>query len=296
MRLRFLNSLFFSITCMTCQANSNPFEPLWSTAKGHLGVAAIDTANQGMVNYHAAERFPMDSTFKLMLVAAVLKKSMSEPQLMQANLSYTAADLAANGWSPVTKNHVATGMTVSALCAAAITESDNTAANVLLKKMGGPKAITAFARSIGDTEFSLNRWEPQLNLNTPGDLRDTTTPAAMAKSLAKLTLGDTLGTSQRTQLQTWLKANKTGTGRIRAGVPSSWTVGDKTGTGAYATSNDIAIIWPASCPPVILAVYYTQGEQNTAARDHVIASATQIALTELAKNNLCLSQALNSMN
>ena len=158
--------------------------------------------------------------------------------------------------------------------------------------MGGPKAITAFARSIGDAEFSLNRWEPDLNLATPGDLRDTTTPEAMAKSLRQLTLGNVLGASQRTQLQDWLKASVTGRERIRAAVPTSWTVGDKTGTGPYGTTNDIAVIWPANCQPIVMAIYYTQDHKNAHSQNQVVASAAQIALKKLAQSNLCLSTAL----
>jgi beta-lactamase class A len=298
--LKFFKSLCLRISLtisllsvsLSAFANATSFAELWATSGGHLGVSALDTANNQTVDYHAAQRFPMDSTFKLMLVAAVLQKSMSEPKLMQETLHYTQANMT-TGWNPITTLHLGDGMTIEALCAAAISQSDNTAANLLMKKIGGPKAVTAFARSIGDTDFSLNRWEPLVNTNKPGDLRDTTTPAAMVKSLAKLTLGTTLGPTQRAQLITWLKASTTGSARIRAAVPQTWIVGDKTGTGDYGTTNDIGIIWPAHCPPVVIAVYYTQDQSNAPKREDIIATATHIALSKLARNNLCLDQAVN---
>ncbi|MDN8127273.1 class A beta-lactamase, partial [Burkholderia multivorans] len=159
--------------------------------------------------------------------------------------------------------------------------SDNTAANELMKLIGGPAAVTAYARSIGDDTFRLDRWETELNTALPGDLRDTTTPAAMAASLRVLVLGDALPAAQRAQLIEWLRGNKVGDKRIRAGVPTGWRVGDKTGTGDYGTTNDAGVLWPPSRAPIVLAVYYTQTRADAKAKDDVIATATRIAIATL---------------
>ncbi|AOR70669.1 class A beta-lactamase [Burkholderia stabilis] len=243
-------------------------------AGGRLGVCAIDTASGRIVEHRPNERFPFCSTFKAMLSAAVLAQSVERPGLLQQRVTYSKADLV--NYSPVTEKHVDTGMTVAAMCEAAIQYSDNSAANLLMKLLGGPSAVTAYARSIGDDAFRLDRWETELNTALPGDLRDTTTPAAMAASMRVLTLGDALPAAQRAQLVTWLRGNKVGDKRIRAGVPAGWTVGDKTGTGDYGTTNDAGVIWPASGAPIVLVVYYTQAQADARSKDDVIASAARI--------------------
>ncbi|MBR8321961.1 MULTISPECIES: PEN family class A beta-lactamase, Bcc-type [Burkholderia cepacia complex] len=243
-------------------------------AGGRLGVCAIDTASGRVIEHRAGERFPFCSTFKAMLSAAVLAQSVERPGLLQQRVTYTKADLV--NYSPVSEKHVGAGMTVAALCEAAIQYSDNSAANLLMKLIGGPSAVTAYARSIGDDTFRLDRWETELNTALPGDPRDTTTPAAMAASLRVLTLGDALPAAQRAQLVAWLRGNKVGDKRIRAGVPAGWAVGDKTGTGDYGTTNDAGVIWPTSRAPIVLAVYYTQTRADARAKDDVIASVARI--------------------
>nr|WP_262697188.1 class A beta-lactamase PEN-B2 [Burkholderia cenocepacia]ACO36249.1 beta-lactamase Pen-B2 [Burkholderia cenocepacia] len=243
-------------------------------AGGRLGVCAIDTASGRIIEHRAGERFPFCSTFKAMLSAAVLAQSVERPGLLQQRVTYTKADLV--NYSPVSEKHVGSGMTVAALCEAAIQYSDNSAANLLMKLIGGPSAVTVYARSIGDDTFRLDRWETELNTALPGDPRDTTTPAAMAASLRVLTLGDALPAAQRAQLVAWLRGNKVGDKRIRAGVPAGWTVGDKTGTGDYGTTNDAGVIWPTSRAPIVLAVYYTQTRADARAKDDVIASVARI--------------------
>ncbi|KVL19680.1 PEN-B family class A beta-lactamase [Burkholderia sp. MSMB1826] len=243
-------------------------------AGGRLGVCAIDTASGRVIEHRAGERFPFCSTFKAMLSAAVLAQSVERPGLLQQRVTYTKADLV--NYSPVSEKHVGAGMTVAALCEAAIQYSDNSAANLLMKLIGGPSAVTAYARSIGDDMFRLDRWETELNTALPGDPRDTTTPAAMAASMRVLTLGDALPAAQRAQLVAWLRGNKVGDKRIRAGVPAGWTVGDKTGTGDYGTTNDAGVIWPTSRAPIVLAVYYTQTRADARAKDDVIASVARI--------------------
>jgi len=256
-----------------------PFTELEQTAGGRLGVFALDTATGRRAQHRATELFPFCSTFKMMLSAAILAHSVDRPLFLQQQVTYHQADLVS--YSPVTERHVGTGMSVAELCRATVQYSDNAAANLLMKLIGGPSAVTAFARSIGDADFRLDRWETELNTAIPGDRRDTTTPAAMAESLRVLALGDALPAQQRATLVEWLRGNTTGDKRIRAGVPSGWQVGDKTGTGDYGTTNDIGVLWPQSRAPIVLAVYYTQARPDAKAKDDVIASATRIAVAAL---------------
>ncbi|KVP62267.1 PEN family class A beta-lactamase, Bcc-type [Burkholderia ubonensis] len=271
--------------CASPLANASPVGAASSLAEleraagGRLGVHALDTATGRRVRHRADERFPFCSTFKAILIAAVLAESVARPALFTQRVTYRQADLLE--WSPVTEKHVDTGMTVSELCEATAQYSDNAAANLLMKLLGGPAAVTAFARSIGDDTFRLDRWEPELNTALPGDARDTTTPAAMAVSLRALALGDALPAPQRAQFAQWLRGNKTGDKRIRAGVPTGWQVGDKTGTGDYGTTNDIGVLWPPARGPIVLTVYYTQARADAKRKDDVIAAATRIAVAAL---------------
>jgi beta-lactamase class A len=246
---------------------------LEAEAKGRLGVAAINTADSRILVHRGDERFPLCSTFKAMLAAAILQH---EPSLLDKRIKYTAADLVA--YSPVTQQNLADGMTVGELCAATVQYSDNAAANLLMKQIKGPAGVTAFARSIGDKAFRLDRWETELNTAIPGDPRDTTTPLAMMKALQSITLGPSLTVDKRKIMSDWLIGNTTGDTRIRAGVPYDWQVGDKTGTGAYGSTNDIGIVWPAGKAPVVMALYFTQPGKDDKANSEILAAAARVVV------------------
>jgi beta-lactamase class A len=248
---------------------------------GKLGVSAINMSTDNRVEYRAEERFPFCSTFKVMVAAAILQRSTTETSLLQKRIHYKKEDTDKSGYAPVTQKHLVDGMTVSELCAATLQYSDNAAANFLMKELGGPAAITAYMRSIGDNVFRLDRWEPELNTAIPGDERDTSTPAAMESSLEKLALGSALSQAQREQLMNWLKGNTTGGKRMLAGVPRGWLVADKTGTGSYGTTNDIGILLPPGGGALVTAIYFTQNGKDAAAREDVIASATRIVVAAL---------------
>ena len=240
---------------------------------GRLGVAAFNTADGRQVLHRANERFAFCSTFKMMVAALMLSR---EPALLNKRIQYDKSDLVPH--SPVTGKHVAEGMSVAELCEATLQYSDNAAANLLMKQVGGPAAVTAYARSIGDNEFRLDRWETELNTALPGDARDTTTPLAMARSLQKLLLGDGLGAPQRRQLKDWMIGNTTGATRIRAGVPAGWAVADKTGAGDYGTVNDIAVIWPPGKAPIVLAVYLTQPNKDDKLRPEIHGEVAKVVI------------------
>lgn len=286
--------IFLSFTYKVLFASSPPesihnkLEQIEISSNTRIGVSAINTANDMRIQYRANERFPFCSTFKLIGVAAILNRSTSDHPLLQQKINFTKTEVDLAGYAPITKNHIIDGMTISDLCAAAIEYSDNLAINLLIKKLGGLSAVTNFARSIDDNIFRLDRWEPELNSGVPGDKHDTTTPAAMRTSIQKLVLGNALASPQREQLQIWLTNNTTGNARIRAGLPKNWIVGDKTGTGDYGTTNDIAIIWPPHCKPIVMAIYVTQNKKSAPARDDVIASIARITIHQFANNDPCI--------
>ncbi|MDC9580493.1 class A beta-lactamase [Xenorhabdus sp. PR6a] len=249
---------------------------LEKNANGRLGAVLIDTSDHSTLSYRANERFPLCSTSKLMAVSAILKQSETDAHLLHQRIHYQPSDLVE--YSPITEKHLKEGMTLAELSAATLQYSDNTAMNLLLNQLNGPDGVTAFARTIGDHDFRLDRQEPELNTVVPGDERDTSTPQAMANSLSHLALGNALATTQREQLVAWLKGNTTGSTSIRAGVPKDWIVGDKTGRCDYGTTNDIAVIWPVpKRAPLVLVTYFTQPDDKQAhARPDVLATATRI--------------------
>jgi len=231
------------------------FAAIEKEAGGRLGVAALDTGTGRRFGHREEERFPMCSTFKVLAVSAVLTQVDHGKENLDRRIRFAAGDVIDG--SPISKDHLGDGMTLAELCAAALDYSDNTAANLILSALGGPHAVTAFARSLGDPVTRLDRTEPTLNEATQGDPRDTTTPATMAANLQKLLLGKALAPASREQLTNWMIANKTGDARLRAGLPHDWRIGDKTGTGERGTANDIVIAWPPGRKPIIVAVYLT---------------------------------------
>ncbi|KJC40513.1 beta-lactamase [Bradyrhizobium sp. LTSP885] len=240
---------------------------------GRLGVAALDTETGLRASLRGDERFPMCSTFKALATAAVLHRVDRGESSLDQRVQIQAKDILA--YAPITKEHVGSDMTLSELCEAAITQSDNTAANLLLRELGGPAGLTNFFRTIGDNVSRLDRWEVALNEGVSGDPRDTTSPAAMLKNLQRVVLGDVLQATSRQKLADWMVANKTGDARLRAGVPRDWRVGDKTGTGDRGTYNDIGVFWPPGRKPIVVTVYLTGASAPAAKCDEVIANVAR---------------------
>jgi beta-lactamase class A len=247
-----------------------------------IGVAALDTASRKRLDCRSEERFPMCSTFKFLAAAAVLKRVDEKQEKLDRFVSYGAKDILE--YAPVTKAHLTDGgMTLGALCAAAIEQSDNTAGNLLLDAIGGPAGLTKFVRSIGDEMTRLDRKEPELNSAIPGDERDTTTPAAMCVEMQRLLLGNVLSESSRHQLEDWLRHNETGALMIRAALPKTWTVGDKTGRGSNGATNDIAIVRPPGRAPILVAVYSIGSRSSADDRAATVAEAARVVVEFLAR-------------
>jgi beta-lactamase class A len=239
---------------------------------GRLGVFALDTGSARRLAHRADERFLMCSTFKLIVAAAVLTRIEAGRERLDRRIAYGPADLL--DYAPVTRAHLAEGaMSVEALVAAAMEVSDNTAANLLLASVGGPGAVTAFARRIGDGVTRLDRNEPALN--RPDGILDTTSPRAMAGSARAILLGDALSGASRQRLQGWMVASTPGLGRLRAGLPAPWRSGDKSGTGA-SEANDVAVAWPPGRPPLVIAAYYDAPGLDGPSREAVLREVGRI--------------------
>ena len=247
-------------------------------ARGRLGVHIIDTGNGEEYGYRSDERFMMLSTFKLLASALVLHRADAKLDSLERRISYTSKDLVP--WSPITEKHLDDGMTLADLCKAAITVSDNTAANLILSRCGGPAGLTAFARQLGDTVTRLDRNEPELNIFLADQpLLDTTTPRAMTKNMEKVVLGDVLSPDSRHLLQRWLLGNTTGEKRLKAGLPQDWRIGDKTGTNAI-NANDIGIAWPPKHAPLLVSAYLADSSESAQVKDATLKGVGQL-LAEL---------------
>ena len=193
----------------------------------------------------------------------------------------TNGDLAAAS-SPVTEQRVGGAMTLAELCDAAVRYSDNTALNLLLRELGGPAGLDAALERVGDRVTQVSRTEPELNSAVPGDPRDTTTPRALATSLRAYAVdGADTDADDRDLLADLLRRNTTGDALVRAGVPDDWVVGDKTGTAAYGTRNDVAVVTPPGRPPIVVAVMSSRTAQDAERDDALIASAARVVAAAL---------------
>jgi beta-lactamase class A len=245
-----------------------------------VGVFARNFGTGRTVRHRADELFPMCSLFKTLAAAAVLRDLDRDGEVLSRRVHYTEADLVAPVNDQV-KAHLSDGLPVSDLCDLAIRFSDNTSGNLLLRELGGPTAITRFARSLGDRATRLDRWEPELNTAEPWRVTDTTTPRAIGTTYARLVLGDALNREDRELLTHWLLNNTTSTARFRAGLPASWTLADKTGSGSYGTANDVGIAWTPESTPILLAVQTTKPEQSAPYDNELVAETARVLAATL---------------
>lgn len=244
---------------------------------GRLGATVIDTGSHQLLALRGNQRFALNSTFKILAAAAVLARVDKGRESLDRRLRYGRDQL--QHYSPATSEHAGSdGMTLRAIAASAVELSDNTAGNLLLDSLGGPSALTAWLRTIGDTQTRVDRREPTVNDVAPGDPRDTTTPIAMAATLERLLLSDVLAASSRTQLRKWMIGSETGRHRLRADLPQEWTAGDKTGTGPRNETNDVAVFWPPGRAPLVVTAYYNQSAASEPIRSVVLAEVGALAV------------------
>ncbi|MFP7732038.1 class A beta-lactamase [Priestia aryabhattai] len=253
------------------------FAKLEEKYDANLGVFALDTGTNKTVTYHSDERFAYASTHKALAVGALLQQKSIED--LNERIFYTRDDLV--NYNPITEKYVDTGMTLGELADASLRYSDNTAGNLILQQLGGPDGFKEALEKIGDDVTLPERFEPDLNEVNPGEIHDTSTPRALATSLQTYVLGQVLPAEKRELLTDWMKRNTTGDALIRAGVPKSWEVADKTGAGSYATRNDIAILWPPNGDPIVLAILSNRAEKDAEYNDKLIAEAAKQAVKAL---------------
>jgi beta-lactamase class A len=250
------------------------FRKLEREFDARLGVYALDTGTGRTVAHRADERFAYASTFKALAAGAVLRKYGTDG--IDKVITYSRDDLVEN--SPVTDDFVETGMSLRGLCAATLWYSDNTAVNLLLDELGGPDGLEKVLEELGDDVTEMDRYEPDMSEGAPGDIRDTSTPRAMAADLRAFLLGDALERDERRLLRQWMETNRTGDTLIRAGLPDDWTVADKSGTAGYGGRNNIAVVWPDDGGnPIVMAVMTTRGERGAERRDALLAKAATVA-------------------
>ncbi|MBT1610849.1 class A beta-lactamase [Curtobacterium poinsettiae] len=261
----------------TDPATARAFASLERRYDARLGITAVDTGSGRTLVHRAGERFAFASTVKVFIAAAVLDAS-SDADLATV-VHYDRGDLLE--YAPVTSEHVDTGMTVRELIDAALRSSDNTAANLLVERLGGPDAVERWLRGIGDRTTRVDRVEPDLNQATPGDRRDTTTPERFAADLRAVLLGDVLDAADRRVLSDAMLGNTTGDATIRAGVDPSWRVADKTGTASYGVRNDIAVVTPPGRAPIVLVVMTSRADAAAEPSDALVAAATRAAVAGL---------------
>jgi beta-lactamase class A len=265
--------------------DNEPFARLEARATNvRIGVSAIDVSTNPnrRVDYRSDERFIMCSTFKVLAVAAVLKRVDENKEKLDRFVTYGEAQLLS--YAPVTRAHVKEGgMTLQALCAAAVEQSDNTAANLLLEAIGGPEKWTEFARSLGDKFSRLDHTEPELNIARPGKDDDTATPGATSADLQRLFTSDFLTVASRTKLEGWMRQGQTGATMIRAALPTDWQVGDKTGRSGDGATNDIAIVRPPAGGPIFLTIYTVDPSETQEARNKLVAEVAKVAIDALRK-------------
>jgi beta-lactamase class A len=216
----------------------------------YVGLFAADLEGGRSISHRGQQAFAMCSTFKGYASARVLQMIEQGALTLDHKVFVDPAEIVAN--SPRTQPRAGGDMTLDELCQAALQVSDNTAGNLLLKTIGGPPAITAFARSIGDPSSRLDRWETALNSAVPGDPRDTSTPEALGGGYRDLLTGDALAAPQRQRLEDWMRANETSS--MRAGLPPGWTTADKTGSGDYGSTNDVGVAYDPAGRRVLLAM------------------------------------------
>ena len=257
--------------------NTRELAALEARTGGRLGLHMLDTGSGFEAGWRSQERFAMCSTFKTLLVAHVLHEAQNGRLDLGRKYVYQQSEVVS--WSPVSEKYAGAGagMTLQQLCEAAVVVSDNTAANLLLNASGGPAGLTSWMRELGDSLTRLDRNEPDLNTAIAGDERDTTTPAAMSRTMQKLLLGNVLSDAGRAVLQQWLLASRTGDKRLRAGMPKDWKIGGKTGSGDNGTANDTLLIWPKpDAAPLLVTAFFTRNTLEPAQRDEVLAKAGQI--------------------
>lgn len=277
------NIFLCTVLCLTSAMASattlnDSISAIEQASSGRIGVAVLDTQNKQTWSYNGDSRFPMMSTFKTLACAKMLRASAKGELDSHATTLINADELIP--WSPVTETLVNNTITVEKACEATMLTSDNTAANIVLKHIGGPQGVTLFLRNLGDNVSQLDRIEPALNEAKVGDLRDTTTPKAMVSTLNTLLLGELLSDTDKAQLKTWMQDNKVSDPLLRSVLPQGWSIADRSGAGGNGSRGITAMIWRADRQPIMISIYLTETELSMAERNKVIVEVGKRIFTE----------------
>lgn len=280
--MRALLLLIFLICISSCAVASTTTEAISAIEKridGRIGVAVLNSSDDQIWHYKGNQKFPLMSTFKTLACSKMLK--MSEDGQLNINIETVVEKNSLVVWSPVTKALVGKAITLVKACEATMLTSDNTAANIVLAHIGGPKGVTSFMRSIGDMDTRLDRIEPDLNEAIQGDMRDTTTPKAMVNSLQQILFGGTISQKASDQLKTWMQKNTISDALLRSVLPEGWYIAGRTGAGGNGSRAITAIIWSESHSPIIVAIYVTETELTLSERNQVIAEVGAVIFNTL---------------
>ncbi|MFC4554925.1 class A beta-lactamase [Georgenia faecalis] len=243
-----------------------------------VGVSALDTETGRSVEYRAEERFGYASTLKVFAAAELLREV--PPEEREARVVWTQEEVDAAGYSPVTSEHLDGGLTVAELAEAAVRESDNTAMNLVLDRIGGPAGLDAGLAALGDETTDVVSNEPSLNEVDAGGTRDTTTPAAFTAALDALLQPRNLAPDDLATLLDWMSGNATGDALIRAGAPADWVVRDKSG-GAGGIRNDIALVTPPGRAPIVVTVLTEKNDRAAEYDDELVARVAEVVIAAL---------------
>lgn len=250
----------------------------------NIGVSVIENSSNNVYSINGDERFSTNSTVKALACAIVLSKVDKNAASLNDAMMINERDVVSH--SPVMKEFIGKKVTLADACKATMTYSDNTAANFAIKKSGGPEGITSFLRSMGDDITRADRYEPDLNTNPDGDLRDTSTANAMAANFNKLLLGNILSTQSKEQLKNWMMGNKVADNMLRLVLPTGWEIADRTGANSYGARGIISMVWSESQQPLIISIYIKKEKNSIEEREKVISEIGRVIFTEYTNGTL----------
>ncbi|MEL4341868.1 class A beta-lactamase [Shewanella xiamenensis] len=250
----------------------------------NIGVSIIENSSNNVYSINGDERFSTNSTVKALACAIVLSEVDKNTASLNDAMMINEQDVVSH--SPVMKEFIGKKVTLADACKATMTYSDNTAANFAIKKSGGPEGITSFLRSMGDDITRADRYEPDLNTNLEGDLRDTSTANAMAANFNKLLLGNILSTQSKEQLKDWMMGNKVADNMLRLVLPTGWEIADRTGANSYGARGIISMVWSESQQPLIISIYIKKEKTSIEEREKVISEIGRVIFTEYTNGTL----------
>lgn len=278
---------------------------LSAPAGGVVGVAAWRLDGDGpRVLVNGGQRFPMASTFKVAIAGALLA-AVDDGRLSLEQMVSVAPD--AHIPSAIIADrfiHPGVSLSLANLMELMLTQSDNTATDIVMELAGGPARVTEWVRAQGIENLRVDRdtgallrdffelpdgpflealteaekADPQLvqkgahpNPHFYGDVRDTSTPEAMAGLLTRIFNGRALSPRSTELLIGMMQRCRTGEGRLKGRLPAGTEVAHKTGT-IGGTLNDVGVIsLPGDAGQLVVAVLIRESGRPFADREQAIA-------------------------